>query len=85
MNGFLRKRDKEGTPAPKEGVSEPQISEGNIHRKTGVPSYEKRTSGAIDDCKTNVQVSLFRANFEKLLCIRARLQSCRKGQVGRGL
>jgi hypothetical protein len=28
-------------------------------------SMETRTSGAIDDCKTNVRVGLFRANFKK--------------------
>ena len=26
---------------------------------------QRRTSGAIGDCKTNVRVSLFRANFER--------------------
>ena len=36
-----------------------------------MPEKAAALDGFIGDCKTNVQVNLFRANFEKLLCIRA--------------
>jgi hypothetical protein len=42
-------------------------------------------SGAIDDCKTNVQVSLFRANFEKCFVSGHDFSRAEKGPVGRGL
>jgi hypothetical protein len=39
----------------------------------------------IDDCKTNVRVSLFRANLEKCFVSRHDFSRAEKGPVGRGL